>query len=75
MSHPQFKGACKKVTQINLSLPVGTANTYSMWEQMIPYSLLGGTSPHGCPASLMLRVVDIDFAPLVTSALASVKWA
>lgn len=34
----------------------------------------GKTPPDGCPASLGLRVVDTDFAPLQALALASVKW-
>ena len=42
--------------------------------QIIPHSFLGRTPPNGCPASLVLKVVDTDFAPLLALALASVKW-
>lgn len=49
--------------KVKLSLSVGTANTCALWEKMIPYSFLGGTPPNSCPAPLVLKVVDTDFAP------------
>lgn len=69
-----IQGCLQEGCKIKLPLPVGTANTYALWEQIIPHSFLGRTPPNGCPASLVLKVVVTDFAPLLALVLASVKW-